>query len=144
VANLASPNGWHSDTAARLLYEWRDPASVSLLTSMFNNSRLPLARLRALHCLDGLGALNEAQIIKGFRDADERVREHAVLLSERLPRNGVVSDLVWNQLKSLAGDPAIRVRYQLAFTERNRCRQTNPQHSRNEFHPNRGPDCLHG
>jgi putative heme-binding domain-containing protein len=38
------------------------------------------------------------------------------LLSERVARNGVVSDSLWNQLTSLANDPAIRVRYQLTFT----------------------------
>src|ERR1039458_7544000 len=32
VAMLSHPNGWHRDTAARLLYERRDPAAAALLT----------------------------------------------------------------------------------------------------------------
>ena len=116
VAALAHTNGWYRDTAARLLFERRDPAAVSLLTNMLRNSRLPLARLHALHSLAGMAALNESHVIKGLTDLDERLREHAVLLSEMLVRNGAVSDTLWGQLKSLAGDPSIRVRYQLAFT----------------------------
>src|SRR5439155_20175157 len=70
VATLAHADGWHRDTAARLLYERRDPAAAILLTNMLNNSRLALARLHALRLLDGLGALKEPLALKGLRDAD--------------------------------------------------------------------------
>lgn len=116
VSTLAHPNGWHRDTAARLLYERQDKASIGLLTNMLNNSRSPLARLHALHALDGLNALTESLIAKSLRDADEHVREHAVLLSEKLVRNGTVSGSFWMQLTSLAADSSLRVRYQLALT----------------------------
>lgn len=116
VASLAHTNGWWRDTAARLLYERREPTAAGLLTNMLQNSRLALTRLQALHALDGLDALNEAQVLKAMQDGDERVREHSVLLAEKLIGNGTVSDLLWDQLKGLTGDPAIRVRYQLAFT----------------------------
>ena len=52
----------------------------------------------------------------GLRDADARIREHAVLLSERPLTGGAFPDAVWNQLRLMAADPSIRVRYQLAFT----------------------------
>ena len=116
VAILSHPNGWHRDTAARLLFERRDPAAPALLGSMVYSSRVPLARLHALHVLDGLGALSEVNVMTGLRDPDERVREHAVLLSERLVKGGALADTVWNQLRLLAADPSIRVRYQLALT----------------------------
>jgi putative membrane-bound dehydrogenase-like protein len=116
VAALANTNGWYRDTAARLLYERRDPAAVSLLTNMFNNSRLALARVHALHALDGLGALKEAHLLRALRDPDERLREHGVLLVESLARDGLVSDTLWTQLKQLAQDPSPRVQYQLACT----------------------------
>jgi putative membrane-bound dehydrogenase-like protein len=116
VAALASSDSWHCDTAARLLYEQQGPAAPGLLTNMLQNSKLGLARMRALHMLDGLGALREGHILRGLRDSDARVREHAVLLSERLVANGVISDGLWGQLRSLADDPALAVRYQLAFT----------------------------
>jgi putative heme-binding domain-containing protein len=116
VSLLAQTNGWRRDTAARLLRERRDPAAIPLLTNMLNNSRVPMARVQALHTIDGLNALNEAVVLRGLRDPDEHVREHAVLLCERLIKDGVVSDVLWSQLKLLAGDAAARVRYQLAFT----------------------------
>jgi putative membrane-bound dehydrogenase-like protein len=116
VALLANANGWHRDTAARLLFEEHDPAANMLLTNMVQNSRLPLARFTALRVLAGRGALTEATVVKNLRDPDEHVRSDAVELCEQLINNGNVSDLVWNQLKPLAADPSLRVRYQFAFT----------------------------
>jgi putative heme-binding domain-containing protein len=83
---------------------------------MLENSRLAQARLQALSALDGLDALNETTLRKGLSDHDDAVRERAVLLCEKLIANRDISDALWDQLMSLADDPAIRVRYQLAFT----------------------------
>jgi putative heme-binding domain-containing protein len=116
AAMLAQANGWYRDTAARLLFERGDPAAVPLLANMARQSKVPLVRLHALHALSGLGALQEAQVLRGLGDDDEHMREHAVLLSERLVTNGVASDELWARLKSLAADPSPRVRYQLALT----------------------------
>jgi len=116
AALLAQANGWQADTAARLLYEERDPAAAGLLRNMLDHSKLPLARLRALHALDGLGALQGAQVLRALRDSDERVRQHAVLLVERLAAPAWVSGELWAQLCVMVADPSIRVRYQLAFT----------------------------
>ncbi len=116
VATLSHPNGWHRDTAARLLYESRDAAAVALVADTLRVSRLPLTRLHALHVLDGLGALTPAHLQSGLRDQDQHVREHAVRLAERLVRNGALPDTTWNQLLPMAADPSIRVRCQLALT----------------------------
>jgi putative membrane-bound dehydrogenase-like protein len=116
VAMLSHPNGWQRDTAARLLCERRDPAAAALLASMVSSSRVPLGRLHALHVLDSLGVLKEAHVLQALQDPDERVREHAVLLSERLVKAGVVTDALWGQLRLLATDPSVHVRYQLALT----------------------------
>src|SRR5262249_19183492 len=99
VVELAHANGWHRDTAARLLYERRDPAAVPLLTNMLSKSQMPLARLHALHALDGSGGLNERVILTALRDPNETLREHAVLLCEKLVTNGVISGTLWNQLR---------------------------------------------
>jgi putative membrane-bound dehydrogenase-like protein len=116
VAMLAHPNGWHRDTAARLVYERRDRAAIEPLTALLRTSRLPLARLHALHALDGLGALSQPNLLVALGDADERVREHAVLLAEKQARAGLLPDPVWNPLRLLTADPSLRVRYQLALT----------------------------
>jgi putative membrane-bound dehydrogenase-like protein len=116
AALLAQANGWQADTAARLLCEERDPAAARLLGNMLEHSKLPLARLRALCALDGLGALQAADVLRALRDSDERVRERAVLLVERLAAPAWESGELWEQLCLMAADPSIRVRYQLAFT----------------------------
>lgn len=120
VALLAHTNSWLRDTAARLLYERRDPASVApaiaLLTNMVINSRLAQARLDALRALDGLGGLNDGLLLKGLRDPDEHVREQAVALTEKMMNQGKLSNPVWERLRSMTEDSAIRVRLQLAFT----------------------------
>ena len=116
VMTLGHTNGWRRDTAARLLYEWRDPAALPLLTNLFNGSTLTLARLHALQVLEGLNGLTEAIVLRGLRDPDERLRERAVLASERLVQDGAVSETLWAQLRSMGGDRSARVQFQLACT----------------------------
>jgi putative membrane-bound dehydrogenase-like protein len=116
VSILARGDGWHRDTAARLLYERKDPAASALLRGTLNKSRLTQARVLALHALAGAGALTEDDVLKAMRDLDARLREHAVLVSETLFTNGNSSEPIFGQLSALIADPSPRVRYQLAFT----------------------------
>ena len=116
VASLENRNAWHRETAARLLYERQDKAAVPFLVRLLQASRSPLARLHALHALDGLGALKEAQLLTALGDADAAVREHGVKLAEKFLTNGVPTATLWARLRQLADDPDITVRYQLAFT----------------------------
>jgi putative membrane-bound dehydrogenase-like protein len=116
VATLEHPNGWHRDTAARLLYERNDPAAASALAKLLTRSKSSLGRLHALHALKGLGALKEREVLLALSDADGVVREHAVRLSESFLQDGVPSPELWTQLSACAADPTIGVRYQLAFT----------------------------
>ena len=60
VATLSHPNGWQRDTAARLLYERQDPAAMPLLARVLEVSPTPVARLQALHALEGLGRAEAA------------------------------------------------------------------------------------
>ena len=113
VAKLESQNGWSRDTAARLLYERQDPAAVEGLVKLANTSESALARLYALHALDGLAALDEASILESLGDAEPKVREHAVRLAETLIAS---SSDVREALLKMTGDDDLRVRYQLAFT----------------------------
>lgn len=127
LATLSHPNGWQRDTAARLLYERRDPKAVPLLASLLAGSHVPLARLHALHALDGLGVLNQNHLLQASVDPDERIREHAVLLAEKLIQGGAFPDQVWAQLQRMTADPGFRVRYQLAFTVGDLRRADSPQ-----------------
>jgi putative membrane-bound dehydrogenase-like protein len=116
VAMLSHPNGWYRDTAARLLYARQDPAAVPLLAKTLADAPAPLARLHALHALNGLGALNQAHLAGALRDTDDRVREHAVLLTEKLVGGGALTGPLGNQVPAMAADASPHVRYQLAFT----------------------------
>ncbi|HXI53329.1 MAG TPA: PVC-type heme-binding CxxCH protein, partial [Candidatus Saccharimonadales bacterium] len=116
VATLEHPNGWHRDTAARLIYERNDRAAVPALKKLLAQSKSALGRLHALHALAGLGALDESRLLQALADADGVVREHAVRLSEGSLPNGVPSAELWKRLSACAADPVMGVRYQLAFT----------------------------
>jgi putative membrane-bound dehydrogenase-like protein len=113
VALLQHPNGWHRDTAARLLYERHDKAAIPLLVKLANESPLPLARLHALCVLDGLKGLTEELLLPRLKDEHPRVREHAVRLAEQLAAS---SAQIRGKLLAMTADAELRVRYQLAFS----------------------------
>ena len=114
VETLENPNGWHRDTAARLLYERQDKTAIPLLIALVEKSKSPLGRTHALHTLDGLGGLNQGVVLTALNDSDATVREHAVLLSENF--KAAPSEKLWAKLEQMAADPSSQVRYQLAFT----------------------------
>lgn len=118
VNALRHSDGWHRDSAARLLYERQDKAAIiPLIQLLFDPYSPPLGRMYALRALDGLQTLVPGHIVRALNDPDDRVREQAVLLSEQFLTNGMmVPDLIWGPLTNLRGDPSPQVRYQLAFT----------------------------
>ena len=58
VETLAHPNGWHRDTAARLLFERQDQAAVAPLKALLRSSASGLGRMHALYALHGLHSLS--------------------------------------------------------------------------------------
>ncbi|MGH7134586.1 MAG: DUF7133 domain-containing protein, partial [Pirellulales bacterium] len=113
AALLEHPNGWHRDTAARLLFERQDKSVVPLLEKLAKESPEPLARMHALYALAGLTSLSVKSLTLGLADEHPEVREHAVKLSEPFLKNSAV---VAAKVLSLTGADDLRVRYQLAFT----------------------------
>jgi len=120
VEALEHSNGWHRDTAARLLCERRDTNAISLLRAAVLGSTSGLARVHALHTLQSLDALGADDLLKASRDGNAIVRVHAIRSADRLARRNTNSadPRTWlSALQSLANDPDIRVRYQLALVE---------------------------
>ncbi len=124
VKLLEHPNGWHRDTAARLLYEQKKSAGNMMAVTLFQESKIPLARLHALYS-------TRAIVGTELNDTDALVREHAVKLAEeefwprqeeenaRRIREGLVYPIkveVERKLLAMATDPDVRVRYQLALS----------------------------
>jgi putative membrane-bound dehydrogenase-like protein len=116
VATLENPNGWHRDTASRLLYERQDKSAVPALVKLLDKSQSPLARIHALHALDGLSSLRPPNVRKALDDEDPWVRVHAIMLSEKFSLNSSPLDPIFKKLKQLTSDSSNLVRYQLAFT----------------------------
>jgi putative membrane-bound dehydrogenase-like protein len=62
IETLSHPNGWHRDTAHRLLYERQDKAAIEPLKSELRNPKYEVAAIHALGLLHGLDALDEATL----------------------------------------------------------------------------------
>ncbi len=113
VAALESRNGWHRDTAQRLLRERQDQSAVEPLRKLVAESSFDLARMHALYTLAQLNALADADLEHALADSSAGVREHAVRLAEtRLSSAPPVLAAVLR----LAEDESPRVRFQVAFS----------------------------
>jgi putative membrane-bound dehydrogenase-like protein len=113
VALLDDPNGWHRDTAQRLLFERQDKSGVDTLKKMLRSGRTPRARLNALWTLKGLDALNTADLEAALSDSHFALREHAVRLAEsRLDRDPAL----FEKVLGLVDDENAPVRYQVAYS----------------------------
>jgi putative membrane-bound dehydrogenase-like protein len=117
IATLDNANGWHRDTATRLLYERQEKSAAPALTKLVSNGKSSLGRLHALCALDGLDTLSEVHLATAFKDKDDAVRERAVLLTEKVfHRQNSLTESLQKKLLALTADKSERVRYQLAFT----------------------------
>ena len=95
MGQLSSTNGWHRQTAQRLLVERQDKAAVPLLKVLAQKSDFPQARLHALWTLEGLSALDPQMVAAALKDTHPRVREHALRLAEDLARRRASSMPCW-------------------------------------------------
>ncbi len=111
VKLLDHANGWHRETAARLIYERRDPAGVVLLEAL-SDTASPQGKIEAIYALAGLKALTDEVILARLSDDDAHVRQHALRAGEMLVAN---SPAIAKHLISMTGDADHLVRYQLAF-----------------------------
>ena len=116
VATLAHANGWHRDTASRLLSERRDPAAPELLRYVLATSAAPLARLHALNLLAALEALPETLLVTALGDADPAVRERAVFLAAAFFHDRIPAGPALDALVRTAGSDDARLRFQAALT----------------------------
>jgi putative membrane-bound dehydrogenase-like protein len=113
VATLDHDNGWHRETAARLVYEQQDKKAVPALRKLVVEGNRPEGRIRALYALDGLGALRADDVVPGLKDESPKVREHALRLSESfLAKDAALLDATL----ALQSDTTPQVQYQLAFS----------------------------
>ncbi len=106
VTTLGHPNGWHRDTAQRLLFERQDKAAVPLLEKVLSGDNT-LAKLHALGTLEGFGALKTGDVVVALQDADAAVAERACRIAESLVnKSPQEADSVVPAILELAGKQA--------------------------------------
>ena len=113
VELLKNSNGWHRETAHRLLYERQDRIATDPLRAVVHGSSNSLARMHALWSLKGLDRLTTPDISHGLSDVVPGVRRHAVRLAESQLRS---SPVLIDQVLKLAEDDDPQVRLQVALT----------------------------
>ena len=124
VALLEHPNGWHRDTASRLLYQRQESSVSTALRTLASESKLAEGRVGALYSLEGIGTLDEATLLPALQDPEPLVRAHALRLSEPMVSE---SPALAARICEMISDVDPRVRYQLAFSlgaARGRARNT--------------------
>ncbi|MGE3314169.1 MAG: PVC-type heme-binding CxxCH protein [Planctomycetaceae bacterium] len=117
VRLLEHPNGWHRDTAHRLLFERQDKSEVATLERMAAQSASKQGRVLALWSLEGLGELREPALLAALDDPSAPVREQAVQLAVRRlsVRGARTTRAIDEAVAALATDADPRVRFQVAF-----------------------------
>ena len=111
VQLLGHPNGWHRDTAARLIFEKQDQALVPALEKLATNSA-PLGQIHALWALQGLGALKADHLLPVLEKGAAAARVQAMQLAERFVKDPRVVRAVFARLDN----PSLEVLYQLSLT----------------------------
>jgi mono/diheme cytochrome c family protein len=113
VAALSHPNGWRRDTAQQLLVQRRATSAVPALKQLVRSAPLARTRVHALWTLDGMDAVDAADVMRSLEDANRDVRTAALRISERwLATDAAVQAGVVKRVE----DPDWNVRRQLAAT----------------------------
>lgn len=111
VSALGHPNMWRRITAQRLLVERQDMSAVSALKTLFTTSESAVAKIHALRTLDGLGFVDEQNMLAALSDGNPDVQRHAVQLAEKW----LQSSAVRQRLLSMTEEPK-KVQFQIALT----------------------------
>lgn len=111
---LDHPNGWHRETAARLIHE-RGPLELRQHIATYSLVRRagPAGQIGLLSAISGLGLITADELLPRLTDEHPRVREHAVKHAEKFAAD---SPGIRNQLLAMMADDDLRVRFQLALT----------------------------
>jgi mono/diheme cytochrome c family protein/glucose/arabinose dehydrogenase len=112
VKLLSHSNGWHRDTAQRLLVERQEKSVAPALKQLALDSPDYRAKLHAVWTLDGLGEIDVATVQKSLADKHADVRASAIQLAERWL--GEAGHPIQAAVLKLTDDPNWMVRRQVA------------------------------
>lgn len=118
VTMLGHRNGWHRETAARLIVtrcanSQKDVETFEPLLRAASKAVSPHARIRAINGLHSIGKLSEPTLVNQLDDHDPHVQRHALRVLEATTH---VGEAAIAQLERLANDEDDELRYQLALT----------------------------
>ncbi len=116
ISLLDHPNGWHRDTASRLIIEKLRSDTVSHLHQFFTRAKTPWGKIHALQLLANLRDLSQQEVKAALYDVHAAVRLHGIKVSETLMESNPPSEELLDSLISLSTDPDPKVRHQLALS----------------------------
>lgn len=108
VALLEHHNGWHRDTAQRLLVEAGATTALPALEALLRDSRFAPARLHALGTIEGIGRVAAKHLETALGDAEPRVVEFGLWLAPRFVGD---SEPVRRRVFELANSENARLRF---------------------------------
>jgi len=111
VKTLSHTNGWHRDTAQRLLYERQDKAAVPMLKARLAGDSSELEKIHALNALAPLKPEDAGVIEQAVKDPSAQVRERALLLGSQMRADGRITYATHR----LREDESARVRFNYAM-----------------------------
>lgn len=116
VELLKSTNGWHRETAQRLLLQKRDPAAVPFLRDLSRDQTAPIAQTLAVRTLLLLGDENSGMIHSLLKSAEPQARRIAVRLGIEMliqhPNDAALRETLFRRSE----DPSPLVRFELALS----------------------------
>lgn len=115
VQMLSSTNGWHRETAQRLLLERRDPDAVTLLHKKAREQSPAIGQMLAVRSLSVLGDMNSCDVLALLFNADPRAKVHAVQLGVDLLAAHPNYSVLRSRLLDIAHDESPYVRAALAL-----------------------------
>jgi mono/diheme cytochrome c family protein len=84
VDSLASKSPWRRDHAQRLLVDQSLPKTKAVLEKFLNSTHSTLGKMHALWTLEGIGAIEEAHILKALQSKEQDLHIHASRISWQL------------------------------------------------------------
>lgn len=112
---LKSHNGWHRETAQRLLLEKRDPAAIPLLHQIARETDFPLGQMLAVRTLAAWGQMAAGDVLTLLQSDEPQARRHAVQLAVAMLVEHPNYAPLRERLFEHANDPSPLVRFELAI-----------------------------
>ena len=116
IALLDHPNGWHRDTASRLIIEKLRSDTATGLHAFLKKATTPWGKIHALHLLANLQDLSPQEVKSALYDDHAAVRVHGIKVSETLMNSDSPPVALSDSLASLSTDPDPEIRTQLALS----------------------------